>query len=384
MMSPWLMKVFSSVAVVSLLASAASACPFCDKPEPSLAQQIADMDVTVIARVVSKNPADTTPDTPWLATFEIVETIDGAELVGPRRRIEAIHFGKAKKGGEFLIMASNAPDLMWSRPRSVSPRARAYVKQLTGLAEKGPDRLDFFEDYLDDQDALLSQDAYDEFARAPYEEIREFKDRIDRQRLIRWIANPDIVVSRRRLYFTMLGVCGTATELPLLRKLMQSGERREKEGLDAMIAAYLTITGPAGLPLIDKTFLGNAQADYVDTNAAISALRFLAERDEVISRRRVLKSLKLVLDRPELADLVVPDFQKWEDWTVMDKLVELFKQADPKSPWIRVPVVTYLRHCPLEKAKNHIVELEKIDAESVRRSRQFFPLSTGSGAQSAD
>ena len=55
-------------------------------------------------------------------------------------------------------------------------------------------------------------------------------------------------------------------------------------------------------------------------------------------------------DRPELADLVIPDLSRWEDWTVMDRLVELFEKADDESNWVRVPVINFLRACPLPEA----------------------------------
>ena len=44
----------------------------------------------------------------------------------------------------------------------------------------------------------------------------------------------------------------------------------------------------------------------------------------------------------------------------MDRLVKLFKNADDDSIWVRVPVINYLRACPLPEAKQHIEELAKI------------------------
>jgi hypothetical protein len=78
-----------------------------------------------------------------------------------------------------------------------------------------------------------------------------------------------------------------------------------------------------------------------------------------------------MLQRPELADLVIPDLAKWEDWSVMDKLFELFKTANDKNSWVRVPVVNYLRSCPLPKAKELLNECEKIDPAAVRRANMF-------------
>jgi hypothetical protein len=89
-----------------------------------------------------------------------------------------------------------------------------------------------------------------------------------------------------------------------------------------------------------------------------------------------------MLDRPELADLVIVDLARWEDWSVMDRLVDLFKKADDKSSWVRVPVVRYLMACPKPEAKKHLEDLEKIDAGAVKRARTFFPFE-GSGDPNA-
>jgi hypothetical protein len=104
------------------------------------------------------------------------------------------------------------------------------------------------------------------------------------------------------------------------------------------------------------------------------ALRFHGQETDVIPRERIVKSLHYMLDRPELADLVIVDLARWEDWSVMDRLVDLFKKADDKSSWVRVPVVRYLMACPKPKAKKHLEELEKVDESAVKRAKTFFPF----------
>ena len=70
---------------------------------------------------------------------------------------------------------------------------------------------------------------------------------------------------------------------------------------------------------------------------------------------------------------MIPDLAKWEDWDVMDTLFDLYKNANDKNSWVRVPVVNYLRACPLPKAKELIKECEKIDPAAVKRANTFFP-----------
>ena len=82
--------------------------------------------------------------------------------------------------------------------------------------------------------------------------------------------------------------------------------------------------------------------------------------------------MRHMLERPQLADLVIPDLARWEDWSQVDRLVKLFKDADEQTSWVRVPVVNYLRQCPVPAAKEHIKKLEKIDPAAIKRANTFF------------
>src|SRR5204862_7626302 len=126
------------------------------------------------------------------------------------------------------------------------------------------------------EDELLTRDAYDEFAKASYATIRALKDHLPHESLVGWIKDPRTSTSRRRLYLVMLGVCGSDQDLPMLEAYFKSQDRKEKAGLDAMIACYLTLKKEAGLPLIEELFLKNTTSDYADTYSAIMALRFHA------------------------------------------------------------------------------------------------------------
>ncbi len=81
-----------------------------------------------------------------------------------------------------------------------------------------------------------------------------------------------------------------------------------------------------------------------------------------------------MLDRPQLADLVIADLARWQDWAIMDRLVELFKNATDETSWVRVPVINYLQACPLPKAKEYLAELAKLDPESVKKATNLFPI----------
>ena len=94
-------------------------------------------------------------------------------------------------------------------------------------------------------------------------------------------------------------------------------------------------------------------------------------------KERLAEGMRYMLDRPQLADLVIPDLARWQDWSVMDRLVKLFKDAKDDTAWVRVPVINYLRACPLPEAKARIEELKKIDPESVEAGEPVLPVGCG-------
>ncbi|WP_425616438.1 hypothetical protein NA78x_000084 [Anatilimnocola sp. NA78] len=394
----------SLLVILPLTRSIVVACPFCSATAQTFSEEMATMDVVAIAKLVNLPPVTDNNDEVAKAKFEIVELIKGSknsplgsakadpvsdpanpEAVAKEKNlstdsgvkigdiIETIYFGDGKPGATFLIMGIDPPKVMWSTPLLLSPRAKEYLGKITKLPKDGNERYMFFQNYLEDSDEMLARDAYDEFAKAPYSTIKDLKPHMNHDQLVSWIQNADIPASRRRLYLVMLGVCGNEKDLPMLATAMKSSDRKAKSGLDALIACYLTLKGETGMELVEDLYLKNKKSDYADTYSAIMALRFHGTEGGVIKKERLLTGFKYMLDRPELADLVIPDLANWEDWSAMDQLFDLFKNADEKSTWVRVPVINYLRKCPLAKAKDLLKECEKIDPASVKRANTFFP-----------
>ena len=378
------------------LISPTAACPFCSAVSQTFSEEMQTMDVVAFAELVAAPPPESfNANDPGAelpkAKFRIVEILKGETWARVGQIVEPFYFGEAAKDRPFLLMGSDVPNVMWSTPLIFNERSRAYLRQLshqpqpkTGVEAAGDPanaklwarRLEFFQDYLEDQDEMLARDAYDEFAKAPYAAVQAMRAHLKHDQLMKWIHDPDVPNNRRRLYFTMLGVCATPDDAPALASLMASQDRKDKAGLDALIACYMLIAKDAGLARVDELFLKNRDAEYADTYAAIMAIRFHGSEVDAIPQSRLVKSLRLMLQRPELADLVIPDLARWKDWEIMPELVRLFKESDENSSWVRVPVINYLRVCPLPEAAAYIEELAKIDPEAVKRAKTFFPISS--------
>ena len=398
---PWIAALIGIAMLVSQ-ARQTLACPFCSAVSLTFAQEIAQSQVAVIVRLVDPPPAGSLSpraDGPLpKGKFAVVEVLKGTDLVAEAGHagadgtpIETILLEEKPVGTVFLLMGIEPPKLVWSSPIPVSERAVQYIRKLSTLPEKGPDRLAFFQQHLEDPDETLARDAYDEFAVAPYADVRGLADRMDPTQLLGWIENPKVQANRRRLYATMLGACGTKADADRIGAILANQdlgpEKAEvRSGLDALIACYVTLRGPEGLDLIDELFLNRRgrEIPFTETYAAVMALRFLGEESQSVPRDRVLQSLRLLLQEPKLADLVIADLARWQDWSAIDRLVELFEKAEADNIFVREPIVNYLRACPLPQAAEAVAKLEKIDPEAVRRAATLAAFAGALGAKPGD
>jgi hypothetical protein len=418
----------AGLAFVLTVAGDLAACPFCNVESKTLSEETKGADAVVLAKLVKEAPTTTDSNDPnsGMATFQIVEALSGQDALGDTKEISVVFFGDSDREKTYLVTGLGKDKIDWTTPLPLTPAAIEYIRKLPTVAPAGGDRLEFFQDYLEHEDPLLAQDAYDEFGKAPYAEVQELKSRMKHDKLLEWVADPEVSPSRRRLYLTMLGVCGTKDDVPLLESMIvsdfeamkpalesivaagvtmggpvglpviieavQQDERRKKLGLDALVACYLILKGPDGLDLIENRFLKNPHAEYTHIYSTIMALRFHGDENTgILPRERLLGSMRLLLKNPEFADQVILDLSRWEDWSVLDQLVEMFKTSDEKG-YVRQPVVSYLTVASEQtgdvgsRAKVAMAELEKLDPETVKTARNlmaFGALGRARGAASA-
>ena len=360
--------------------TAAAACPFCSAVAPTFSEQISTSDVVVLATLLNQpqqeilNSSDELPQ----GQFKVTHILGGEKYIGIDQEFETILVGRYEVGTTFMVVGVDAPNIAWSTPVKMSERAQDYIRKVVELPVEGPERLIFFQDFLQDEESILAYDAYDEFARAPYADMIAMKDEMPHDKIVGWIKDIDVATNRKRLYYVMLGICGTDEDTKLLEDILQSGDAERQKGLDALVACYLNLKGPGGMDLIDKVFLSDRDKDYVEVFSVVSALRFHGSEEDVIPRDRLLASLRLVLERPDLADMIIPDLARWEDWSVKDRLLDIFKKPTSEtSEFIRLPIASYMLACPDEAAKKYLEEMRQIDSVAVSRAEKILQWEMG-------
>ncbi len=416
--------------VVGFPTERAAACSFCIAESQTLSEEFESSSVVLLAKMIEAAPAAEevrdsgvpygfVDPTSGAAKFKIIQVFKGEEHLEGKKIIEAIYFGEPDEETVYLIRGLGTPP-EWNLPLPLTPIAVDYIPKLFDIPTSGGDRLAFFQDYLEHEDSMLSQDAYDEFARSPNSDLIELGDRMDRAQLIEWIESTSISPSRRRLFLLMLGICGNdsdrqrveamilsdirmldpAAELGTAVSLVHGGpwgamilpeinrmyERQRKLGLDAMIACYLMLSSKEGaaeqgLAKIDKRFLTDSEAEFTHVYASLLALRFLGdEQTDLIPIDRVIQSARHLLESDEFADQVITDLSRWKDWETLPRLFEMFKISlvdSEKYQYVREPIVTYLDVASeqggevADQAKEALAWIEEAHPESVTRARKM-------------
>ncbi len=349
----------------------ATACPFCRSVSQTFSDRLRAAAVVVRARLLEVPDPDAPANLVRTWPYRVQQVLKGKQHIRPGQRILAPRLQSPKPGTQVVILGADPPDIYWAVPVEISDRAWSYIEQLPSLPPEGPQRLRHFLPLLVDVDPFVAADAYDEFAKAPYEAVKGLRSWLDPAWLRQHIQHPQHSASLKRLLLLLLAQCGQEEDARWLEQLLAKrpwpGE--QVRWLDSAIACYLTLSGPQGLPLVRKRFLQDPQVPFGEVYAAVLALRFHGQQEQIIPRPLLVQALHDVLDRPRLVDLVLPDLARWEDWSLVERLGRLFEQLGPQEQFVRPAIVRYMLVCPRPEARQLLARWEKQHPRLVRQAR---------------
>ncbi|WP_417392914.1 hypothetical protein [Gimesia sp.] len=368
---------------------ALTACPFCSAPSLTLTEQLSQSDVAVLAQWTEAEKG--TLEKAGKTVFEVKEIVrqSDKEKLKAGDQITINRHRPGKKGNLFLLLGTKGAEVDWGDPIEVTETSFHYISQAPAPEVKTSKRLTYFLKFLEYPDQMISNDAYAEFANAPYEDITPLSKEMPREKIRKWLIDPDTPVTRIGLYGLLLGLCGTGEDVSFMEKKINEPTKEFRLGIDGVISGYLLLTGADGLDKIDETKFVPKDVAFSETYAAMQALRFMwTYGDGRIDKERLRKSMRLLLDRPELTDLVVADLARWDDWSVIDRLMEMYGTGDYDIPSIKRAIVRYLLvaskgknkkgvgpdQATTEKAKKLLDQLRKEDPKTVQSAERFFFL----------
>ena len=330
------------------------ACPFCKAPSLTLSEQIEEADVVMLLKLGSILPAqDGKRSRLRHGRFEVIDEFTSQSSHSPRKttsNLELLLAPDWRPGDLFVLIRRKASGRNVDVPLPVSRTVWRYLKSMPPQTEATPDRLCFFVRYLEHPDTTIANDAYGEFANAPYEDIVAIRDTLPRTRLRQWVFDSridrSVIETRLGLYGMLLGLCGNQSDASLLKRVIVDDWKSDDDfrlGIDGMIGGYLLLTGEDGLEIIERTKLTNPDVSFAETYAGMQALRFAwTYGDGVIKPERLRKAMRLLLERPELTDLVIADLARWKDWEIQPRLMQMYDEEAYQVTAIKRAIIRFM------------------------------------------
>lgn len=363
------------------------ACPFCPGPSKPLTEQLSQADVAVLASWVEAEEG--TLKQSGKTVFQIKEIVrqpaKGDFKAGTRVTIQRHYSGKT--GALFSLLGSRGAQIKWDDPIEVTEASFRYITQAPGLKQATTQRLKYFLKFLEDPDQTIANDAFAEFANAPFEHITPLAQELPREKLQSWLASSKTPVPRLGLYGLLLGLCGQESEIAFMEQKINESTEELRLGIGGLISGYLMLTGSEGLTKIEQSKFLAKDVAFSETYSAMQALSFIWSYENCqISKDRLRQSMRLLLERPELADLAVANLARWEDWSVMDRLMKMYGQEDYQSRSVKKAIVRYLLVAAkgknksgegpdiatVKKAKLFLNQLRNEDPATVKSAERFF------------
>lgn len=380
----------ATVALALAAVSVALACPFCSAPSLTLSQQLQQSDTAVLVQWAGGERASREEGSVGNTVYEIVKVVhDSSGAAKKGERIVLDRYRDGKSGDLFLLFGSKGAMIEWGSPIEITETGFNYVAQSPSKEVKPAQRLEYFSKFLEFPDQMISDDAYGEFANADYKDIASIAKHFDPAKVRSWLASDKTNPTRLGLYGLLLGLCGGEQDGEFLKNKILEKVDGYRLGIDGMISGYLVLAGDKGLEVVENSKLKDKSCTFSETYAAMQAIRFMwTYGDNRISQERLRAAMRTLLDRPELADLVITDLGRWNDWSVEDKLMELYGNESYDIPSIKRAIVRFYlvaestkpkdpkAEVPahVAKAKAHLATLRKDDPETVKAAEEFFFL----------
>ena len=336
----------------------ASVCPFCDAPTLMMAEQVEQSDHLLLGRwQKGQKPTDAAAGS---STFEILEISKSlSDRFEPGATLELPHYVAGSEQKNYLLMGPDGRLADWHIPQEVSDAAWTYLANIpTPVVDPAQqtERLAYFLDFLEHPDLIVSNDAYGEFASAPYEIIKPLRDRIPREKVRQWILDPATSVTRIGLYGLLLGLAGTEEDARAMEHKILVPDASFRLGIEGVMAGYLMIRGEDGLQVLEekkmiaRTYTNpegeEVRLPFAEVYAAMQTLRFMwTYEPDIIPKGRLKQSMRLLLERPELSDLVIADLARWKDWDSLDRLVAMYDEEKFNIPSVKRAIVRFLYYC---------------------------------------
>ncbi|MDF1702455.1 MAG: hypothetical protein P1V36_14995, partial [Planctomycetota bacterium] len=233
------------------------------------------------------------------------------------------------------------------------PATLTFLKAAPRLppTDKPAARLRALVPWLRHADPMVSASARKEFADASYEAMKAAAREVRPDDLLRTLADPEAAPASRSPLFLLVGLSGGAAERKRLGTWMADPLVQRAPGYDALLAAWVTMTGPEGLATIEALFENPKLGRAIVGGAYVRALGFQARNERALTRPQVIAALHRLLAEPACFGVTLEELARLEAWGELDAVVAAYGRHRAKAPWTLGPVLRYLEAHPAARAR---------------------------------
>jgi hypothetical protein len=295
------------------------------------------------------------------------------------------------KGDLFLMLGrQTGVQFAWSEPVPITEDAYDYA--VNAPRPNAPGRMEYFLRFLNSSNEQIADDALSELSRCSYRQLDEasqfiLKEAVDELR--RRFADPNTSPLRCAVCARVLGFCGTQQDAALFEAQLAQHRSESRYGLKEIACGLILVSGEKGLNKVDQLLIQHPDATPQDAHAGLDAMMIMG--DELpgrISKDRLLRSVRQLLDWRDQAWRAIRILARWQDWSIHDRVMQMYDNPD-YVPLTRREIIRYVMTAsrmpqtkadnlnPRDWAQKDLDQLRKKDPTEVERVEQSFILGTG-------
>ena len=371
-----------AVVSVTLMAFAANtlACPFCT-PGQTLLGEVGQADLIIFGTLsnAKRDPNDFSKGT---TDMEIELVVKNHEILMGKKSITLPRYvpSDPKNKSKHLVFCEiYKGKLDPYRGEAVPQESKIaeYLKGAIALKEKpAADKLVYFSKNFDSTDWTVAADAFQEFSNADYADIRPVAEKMDADRILKMLKDPNTSAARYGLLGLLIGHCGKAEKQAAeLRDFLNKPKVREATGLDGLLTGYMMLDQKEGTRFVSD-LIKNTKEEFLIRYAALRCLRFCWEsRNDIVSKDSILAMVRPMTAQSDIADLVIEDLRKWQRWEMASELVGLFGQPSHDVPIIQRSIIKFALTAPADnKVTGEFLKKLRTDATQAERVKDLEQL----------
>lgn len=337
---------------------------------PGLVEMKNTYDSTMIATWSTAEPKDSKSESKSRARFSVVQVIKDS-----KQESENIQVGKILAESQILFGPLAQRALVFGYTHS--PKEYRYFQfrvpltdEMLDYIQKAPTAdaprtvmLAYLAKHFDSTDETVADDAFRYFEWLfEIKDIPEIRTQLSTEQLRKLLTNSDTPPMRMGLYALLLGYAGDETDIPLLKEIsLRPGKAPWEGGIrdsDWLFEGYLLLAGEQGLEVLEEAKLRDNACPDFERYAMMDALQFMAEHGQGrFTMDRLRQSMRIVLNRSEPDSSTIHHLAKLQDWSVSDRLVELYGTAGYDSFSMKASIVWFLKSMDATQPKDSTEQL---------------------------